>query len=205
MRLVIGGPTRDSVPASFAVDLAQLFAYSQLACGEDAIALRFVGATYVHVGRNAALEAALQFGATHMLWLDTDMRFPKDTALRLAAHGLPVVAANCLMRDPRRIWTAKRGGQRIETKVESIGLQDVDSVGLAVMLMRTDVVASMRRPWFRHGWNLDTQSDIGEDVLFCQALRIADYPIYIDHDLSKEVGHIGQYTYRPASDAALAV
>lgn len=207
MRLWIGGPTRDTVPAAFALDLAQLYAKTRERGPWTSVVLGFVASTYVHVGRDAVLLAALQQRADHVLWLDTDMTFPPETAILLAMHDQPIVACNCLMRDPRRLWTAKRDGQRIATTPESTGLEHVDSVGPAVMLMRTDVVALLARPWFRHGWNAATNNDIGEDLMFCQALRNAGHTIYIDHDLSKEIGHIGQYTYRPttADHAALPV
>jgi hypothetical protein len=80
----------------------------------------------------------------------------------------------------------------------------VDVVGFGVVLMRTAIVNGWSQPWFRHGLN-DQFGDVGEDVMFCRAVRAAGHAIYIDHDLSKEVGHIGQYTYRPHHQAALTV
>jgi len=204
MRLVIGGPTRDTVPAAFAVDLAELYAYT-VRWDAGAVWLRFVQATYVHVGREGVLEAALERQATHLLWLDTDMAFPPDTAVRLARHDRPIVAANCVMKDPRLLCTAQRSGKRIATTPASTGLEAVDSVGMAVMLMRTDVVRQLPRPWFRHGENTETGADVGEDITFCRALRAAGHAILIDHDLSQEIGHIGQHTYRPACEAPIAV
>jgi len=204
MRLVIGGPTLATVPASFALALADLSAYTHQWNAAGRIFLRFVQATYVHVGREAVLQAALGCQATHVLWLDTDMTFPEDTVSRLAAHDRPIVACNCVMRDPRILFTAERANERIETRPDSTGLEAVDSIGLAVVLMRTDVVADLPRPWFRHGLT-DAGVDIGEDRMFCRALRQAGHDIYIDHDLSKEIGHIGQYTYRPAGEAAVPV
>lgn len=203
MRLVIGGPTRDTVPDVFAVDLAHLYAYTQR-WDAGAVWLRFVRSTYVHVGREAVLEEAItKLGATHVLWLDTDMTFPQDMALRLAKHDQPIVACNCVMRDPRRIFTAKRAGRRVQTDAHSTGLEPVDTVGMAVMMMRTSVVDDLPRPFFRHGVN-DAGEDIGEDVMFCRALSASRHEIYIDHDLSKEIGHIGQHTFRPTDRAALA-
>jgi hypothetical protein len=102
------------------------------------------------------------------------------------------------------IFTAVRDGARIPTRPDATGLEAVDSVGLAVMLMRTDVVHGLARPWFQHGRTAEG-ADIGEDMLFCRALRAAGHEIWIDHDLSKEIGHVGQYTYRPAREVALAV
>jgi hypothetical protein len=204
MRLVIGGPTRDTVPAAFAVALAQLYAVTKHAWAAS-VTIGYVQSTYVHVGREAVLARALAEHATHVLWLDTDMTVPPETAIWLAAHDRPIVAANCVLRDPRRLCTAQRNGQRVETGPASSGLEAVDSVGLAVMLMQTDVVADLPRPWFEHGRTEDGV-DIGEDVMFCRALGAAGHQIWIDHDLSKEVGHVGQYTYRPrAVETALAV
>lgn len=196
MRLVIGGPSRDTAPLGFAVDLAALYAATREAGLWSSVIMGFELATYVHCGREAVLEKALAWQATHILWLDTDMRFPPDLALRLARHNRPVVACNCVMRDPRLIFTAQRDGKRIATTPESTGLEAVDAIGTAVMLMRTDVVADLQRPWFTHG-RTASGADIGEDLMFCQSLRSADQQIYIDHDLSKEIGHVGQHTFRP--------
>jgi hypothetical protein len=207
MRLAITGPTRDTVPASFALHLAQLYATTREQGPWPSVTMGFEVATYVHVGREAALDMAIRCQATHVLWLDTDMAFPPDTAIRLAQHDVPIVGCNYVMRDPQLIWTARRDGRCLATDPASTGLEPVDSVGLAVLLMRTDVVRVLMRPWFRHGWNETTQQDIGEDVLFCRRLREAGHTIYIDHDVSKEIGHIGQHTFRLTADhqTALAV
>lgn len=203
-RLVIGGPTLASVPASFAFDLAQLYGVTSASGLWDSVTMGFIQSTYVHVGREAVLQGALERKATHVLWLDTDMTFPPDIAIRLANHQVPIVACNCVMRNPRRLCTAFRGGSRVQTRSDSSELESVDTVGLAVMLMRTTVVDDLPRPFFRHGIN-DAGEDIGEDVMFCRKVRGAGHQIFIDHDLSKEIGHIGQHTFRPVDRAALAV
>ena len=50
MHLAIGGPTRDSVPASFAVDVARLFAKTKERGPWPTVTIGFVAATYIHVG-----------------------------------------------------------------------------------------------------------------------------------------------------------
>lgn len=204
MRLVIGGPTRDTVPASFAVDLVELYTETVKYGPWDGVTVGFIESTYVHVGRETFLEAAIEKAkATHVLWLDTDMAIPPDTAIRLAKHNQTVVACNCVMRDGRGTFTAVRDGQRIDS-TQATGLEAVDSVGLAVMLMRTDIMPGFTRPWFRHGLT-DAGGDIGEDVMFCRMIRRGGHQIMIDHDLSKEVGHIGLNTFRPNRQVALSV
>jgi hypothetical protein len=123
--------------------------------------------------------------------------------MRLAQHERDIVAANSVMKTVPPLFTAQRDGQRIETRPDSTGLEAVDSVGMAVMLIRTSVVADLLQPWFPHGRS-ETGADIGEDIMFCRQLRAAGHAILIDHDLSKEIGHIGPYTYRPR-EVALAV
>lgn len=205
MRLAIGGPTRDTVPASFAVSAAHLFAYTrEMGPWGKNVTLDFVASTYIHVGREWFLEAAIKQGATHVLWLDTDMSVLRETAVLLAMHEQPIVACNYRVRQASGLFTAFRGETRVETTERSTGLEAVEYVGMGAMLMQTDVVAGLGRPWFRHGLN-EWGGDIGEDVLFCRALGRAGYTIYIDHDLSKEVGHIGQHTYRTLSQAEAPV
>jgi hypothetical protein len=200
MRLAIGGPTRDTVPAAFAVDVAQLYAYTRERgpWGSD-VTIGWVASTYIHVGREWFLEAAIKQGASHVLWLDTDMTVPRETAVLLFMHDQPIVACNYLVRQNSGLFTAFNGDDRVATTADSTGLEAVEYCGMGAMLMRTDVVADLPRPWFRHGLN-DQGGDIGEDVGFCRALRAARHTVYLDHDLSKQVGHIGQHTYRIEAD-----
>jgi len=200
MRLAIGGPTRDSVPAAFAVDVAQLYAYTRERGPWADVTVGFVASTYIHVGREWFLEAAIKQGATHVLWLDTDMTFPRELAVLLALHDRPIVACNYTVRQPSGLFTASRDDARVPTGAASTGLDAVAYCGMGAMLMRTDVVAGLGRPWFRHGLN-ELGGDVGEDVMFCRGLTAAGHVIYIDHDLSKQVGHIGQHTYRIQTEA----
>lgn len=196
MHLAIGGPTRDTVPASFAVDYARLFAYTREFGPWTVVEDLFLEHTYIHCGRELVLEAALKQGMTHLLWLDTDMSFPRTAAVQLMAHGQPIVGCNYLSRrqGASRFVARRTDGTRVETTETSTGLEPVESTGFGVLLMRTDVVKGFGRPWFRHGLN-DFGGDVGEDIMLCRGLGKAGYTVYIDHDLSKRVKHIGQYAY----------
>lgn len=203
--LAIGGPTRDLVPASFAVDLAELYAYTQARGPWMKVTVGFVQSTYIHVGREWFLEAARKQGASHVLWLDTDMSIPKTAAVQLNWHEKPIVGCNYVVRQPSRLFTAQReDGMRIPTRPDDTGLQAVGAIGFGCVLMRTDIVDGLPRPWFTHGLNAEG-GDIGEDIMFCRALRAAGHQIFIDHDVSKEVGHVGSYTYRTIADAVVEV
>jgi hypothetical protein len=136
----------------------------------------------VHVGREQFLAGAIERQATHVLWLDTDMTFPPDTAIRLAQHDKPVVSCQYVMRHT----------------------STVTDQGMGVMLMSTSIVKDLLRPWFCHGRNAAGQ-DVGEDIGFCRALRASGYEIHIDRELSQEIGHVGLHTYRLPAHPAVAV
>jgi hypothetical protein len=205
MKLAIGGPTRDTVPAAFSVSLAHLFAYTrEVGPWGRHVTCDFVAATYIHVGREWFLEASRKQGATHIFWLDTDMVLPRETIVLLAMHDQPIVACNYRVRQQSGLFTASRGGQRVATTETSTGLEAVDYVGMGAMLMRTEVVTDLARPWFRHGLN-EFGGDVGEDVMFCRGLTVAGHTVYIDHDVSKEVEHIGQHAYCTIQAESLTV
>jgi hypothetical protein len=195
MRLAIAVPALSNVPAIFANDLAML--YGETRSAVPAVTLAMMVGTFVHQAREKLLHDVTElWGATHILWLDADMTFPKDTALRLLAHDREIVAANYVTRVPPSRPTAKRDGQCVSS-LDATGLESVDHVGMGVFLMKTSVVANhypdlgLPRPRFWYSTPTET-----EDVYFCRLLKAAGHDIWIDHDLSQSVGHIGQYTYR---------
>jgi hypothetical protein len=184
----------DHVSAIFANDLAKLYAETSLALGISHVTLAMVVGTFVHQARERLLHDMVElWGATHILWLDSDMTFPSDTALRLLKHDKDVVAVNYVMR--RESWRpiARRDGKRISS-LEATGLEAVDDVGMGVFLMKTSVVQNLPRPCFWYSTITET-----EDHHFCRLLKAAGHDIWIDHDLSRSVGHVGQHTYRELS------
>lgn len=189
MRLAIAVPALSNVPAVFANDLAKL--YQTTSQSVPVITLAMMVGTFVHQARERLLDDLMRsFNPTHILWLDADMTFPADAALQLLAHDKEVVAANYVTRVPPSRPTAKRDGKSVSS-IDATGLEPVDHVGMGVFLMRTSVIADLPRPRFWYSTETET-----EDVFFCRLLRAAGHTIWIDHDLSKSVGHIGQYTYR---------
>lgn len=196
LHLFVGGPTRDLVPASFAIDLAHLYEYTLRHGPWRTVTIDgFMRATYIHVGRELCLQAAIKQGATHFLWLDTDMEFPRTTALQLLAHDEPIVGCNYRVRCESGLFTAQReDGARIPTTERSTGLEAVAGLGFGALLLRLDILTGLPRPLFRHGLNLEN-GDVGEDIMFCRTLRAAGHTVYIDHDLSKFIKHVGLKSY----------
>lgn len=186
-------PCRDDVKAHFAYSLARLGLMTE-GCLIDLLMCR---GTLIDDNRNILAESGLENGATHVLFLDTDMRFPGDALNRLLAHDKPIVGINYLTRSARPLkTTAKKNGELIWTLPESSGLEEVDGCGCGVLLIKAEVFRALEKPWFAFG-GIDptTKRRLGEDYYFCAKAREAGFPVFIDHDLSKQVGHIGDLVY----------
>ena len=145
------------------------------------------------------------------------MRFPKDTLIKLLAHEKDAssLAANYVTRqippepvsfqltDEGKIW------RRVPTLAESTGLEKVSGAPMGCMLTSMEVFKKLDKPdvpmfWFQYSTKNHTV--LGEDIYFCINATRYGFGIYIDHDLSKQVHHVGtfEYGHEHVDDAAAA-
>ena len=193
-------PARDMVHTMYSYDLVNMVAYHTLNTN-DAVSLKISQGTLIANQRAELSLDAMQEGCSHILFIDSDMRFPQDMIERLLKHDLDIVATNCARRRMPTGPTAqlyKENGERelVWTMPESTGLQEVGSVGMGVMLIKREVFEALAEPWFETPWRVDKRGYIGEDVFFCQKAAAAGFKIWIDHDVSKEIGHIGTFEFK---------
>jgi GT2 family glycosyltransferase len=138
-------------------------------------------------------DIALEWGALWLLWLDADQTFPPDTLTRLLARRKAIVGANCRRRDPDKIvptaYIEQDGG--LEPVLPSgDDVQEVANLGLAVCLTHANVFRKIGQPYFFDQMLPDGIHAIGEDVSFCRKARAAGFPVFVDHALSRAVGHM---------------
>lgn len=200
-RIAIAIPTHDYVPAGFMYDLALMTAFTVSRLPENTdFGIHMVAGTYIDDARQSLINVCLDDKATHILWLDSDMRFPKQALIHLLNHNKPMVGINYSKRRFNEGFTAIKEiyGARCDTTEESKGLEEVAAIGFGCVLMRQDAVNGFphpkEQPWFMRqytgngGW-------LGEDVYFCKMLTERGVKIYVDHDLSKACAHIGTHDY----------
>ena len=195
-------PSRGEMEIGTAFDLAVM-------CGHDANTRKGKQAVYTIAGtlifdqREKLAHAAIKEGADYILWIDADMRFPKNTIERLIKHDKPIVGVNATTRSVPVRATAKNLEIDRENKVnhwravsskDKTGLESVTAIGCGVMLVKREVFEKTERPgfWFEV---LPGDKLVGEDVYFCVKAKDAGFDVYVDHDLSNEIGHVGRYTY----------
>jgi hypothetical protein len=197
-------PTRDFVNSGFAFDLARLVGYT-IGSSDNKVVIYSSSGTLLSSQRQDLARDAVEAGCTHTLWLDSDMRFPKDTILHLLERDQDIICANYAKRrfptEPIAVKKNVPGEDaekinRVYTEDDSTGLVEVDYCGMGVMLVKAEVYKKMEYPWFAIPWVPAAEDYIGEDVWFCRRAYENGFKTMVDQDLSKEVHHIGTFEYK---------
>jgi hypothetical protein len=145
--------------------------------------------------RHDLVKASLKAGATHILFLDSDMKFPKDIIGRMILQDQIILAANATQRRlPIKPIAHDFNGKMIDSS-ERTGLEAVRQVGCAVMMIKREFFENTQPPYFLMDWTPEMQSYSGEDIYFCAVAQEAGYDVMVDHDLSKEIEHVGFYSF----------
>lgn len=146
--------------------------------------------------RTELAKDALDWGADWILWLDSDMKFPAGTIHHLFKSGKNLVGANYVKRQlPTTPVSVDYDKKFIRTDPDSTGLVKAASGGFGVLLVKADLFRNTPLPWFDTVW-LEDGSLMGEDVFFFT--RVKHYTgedLWIDHDLSQQVIHVGSFDY----------
>ena len=197
--IAISVPVRDIVTASFSYSLAML----TKKCGEISkkITLNMVMGSEISSQRQQLVEQALETNATHILWLDSDMKFPSDIIERLLSHDKDIVACNYSTRVPPHRPVAFTSEYDMDERLtEDKGISEVFAVGMGCMLVNIDVYKNMKKPYFSVSWNEDYTSLQGEDLYFCKKASENNYKVWIDNETSQLISHVGTRAYTLKGD-----
>lgn len=201
--VAIAIPAMDTVKTMFMYDIARMMVHTAVNAPDIKLNLLVARGSLVMKQRQSLAETILEKSpdTTHILWLDSDMRFPKNTLLRLLAHNVEVVLGGYTERNPpfkpavfvdstdftKRAWPTP----------EATGLLQVVAAGFGCVLTQVDVFQQMSRPYFHIGWNPHSGVFLGEDIYFFLQLAKLGIPAWLDQDLTKEIAHTGDFEYLP--------
>jgi hypothetical protein len=62
---------------------------------------------------------------------------------------------------------------------------------MGAMLIKASVFERLPKPWFQICYLPTAGMYLGEDIYFCKLAQAHQIKVWVDHDLSKEVRHIG--------------
>lgn len=147
--------------------------------------------------RECLADHALNSGMDYMLMIDDDMTTPIDMFERLYNHNVDIVAPLAFTRNPPHmavIYNCETGNDPVTKNDYFINhyvrnypenkLVRCDAVGFGSALIKMDVIARMKKPYFM------STCGTGEDILFCyNAQQQAGAKVYMD--TTTKLGHIG--------------
>lgn len=178
------------VHADFAVSLGSMMH----SLGEMPMSLVVGKSSIVADARNLSLEFAQKYGAEYILFIDSDMTFPKDALLKLLVRKVDIIGATY----SRRTAPFHFLGDILQEQPADApkGLLEMSRIPTGFLLVKATVFESLKRPYFRFRVDEEAGVNIGEDFDFSDRVRAAGYRIWCDPYLSKELGHIGEQSFK---------
>lgn len=200
-KVLICLPSAREPKAGTLFDLAKLVNTTRDMLPDVKISFATGSSSLIHDLRRDLVNDGLEAGADWLLFLDDDMRFPPDALVRLLKHRRDIVGCNYVTRSIPPRPTAKLIDDShmrftmVPTLETDTGLAEVDALGFGCVLINIRVFKVMPQPWFSMPWVPQLQYHVGEDVFFCVAAGKHDFKVFIDHDLSKEIKHVGAFEF----------
>lgn len=141
--------------------------------------------------RNRIVEIAIEWGATHLFWIDADMVFPPNSLIHLFNRKLDIIHALSF----RRIrpfypcafkWNSKENNfETIDYSEIETDLFEADAAGSACTLINIEVYKKLKKPYYYYKDNL-----YSSDLTFSINVKKLGYKIWVDRTLT--TGHIGE-------------
>lgn len=202
LRVAICVPTSGMCRSWFAHSLATMMSSQQLLPTMPDVTsmttnLFMQETSVIHANREILVKGALEWKATHIMFLDDDMIFEPQVLAIMLGRRHAMVACNYPKRGWPLTFTAIRPDGRgiILTTTESTGLEEAAYTGFGVSLIEAKVFEQTPKPWFLPLYLPEADMYTTEDNPFCERIRKAGFTVYVDHDASKFVGHNGSHTY----------
>lgn len=204
LKLAIGVPSNGTWCADFGMSLMALHsAFNRHAVkgfGESSLRVIHNRGSILPKQRLEIVQIAREWGASHLLWLDSDQTFPNHLAHALLAHGKPVVGCNVVTKSTPANPTARLKDDSVLGGIPSAswpgkGLERVWRIGTGVLLVEMSVYEKTGNSIFNMVYREDVGAYQGEDWTMCEAIERCGYEIWVDHNLSLSVGHVGVLNY----------
>lgn len=149
---------------------------------------------YIHDARNKIVDAALTSGATHLLFIDSDIQFDPSAVNALLKQDKDIIGGLYYRRQPPHYPTINQvEGDKliVPGSFPKDKPFEVFAVATGFMLIKTSVLRKLEPPYFYYG-NFHGRA-MGEDVYFCWKAQKKGIKIWCDPTLN--LGHVGEYVF----------
>jgi hypothetical protein len=202
IQIAVAIPTAGTVRMSFAYSLCGLIAsfagrkVPTVPEAEITMHISVLESSNWITNREKLARMAIENGDTHLMFLDDDMLFEPQVLEMLMGRRQPIVCTNYLIKtEPAcsaEFVAVGMNGQRLPTRDSSVGIEPILYSGFGVSLIEVEVFKKTAQPWFLPDFSdKDGGEYTTEDNPFFRRAREAGFPVYLDHDASKLVSHVG--------------
>ena len=142
--------------------------------------------------RHRLIGTSIEWGATHILMLTPEFTFPPDSIHRMLARGRAAIGINYLRDIVSCEYSAYRGGETVKLDPVVPETEEVDGVGIGMVLFNTPVFDVLDLPFFISKQIGDSPGFEEDFIPFWEQCREKGIPCVIDHALSREVKSYGK-------------
>lgn len=192
MKIAICIPSMDRVHATFMMAYVGMVERT-LASKDPPTLYHFnMQCSVIHHARNWLVVMAQERAADWLLWLDSDLDFPRDALLHLLKYDLDIVGATYSRRAPPYEANGIFVGPPCD--LSAGGLHEAVGLPGGLMLVRAAVYEKVPSPWYedRYAPNTTTLERMSEDYDFCLKASQAGFKIWCDISLSTKVSHLAE-------------
>lgn len=206
-RIAVCVPARDQMHTATSFALWYL---CERLCKEGIEHRLFVSpGTLIANQRHELVRCAYDWGATHVLFIDSDMMFEPEHIIQLLEFDEDIVGAAYSKRVEPLIVTAWTKIDEWDTWIRPEEQTDshikVAAMGLGCCLIKMNVFDRISLPWFQLGFNQERQQYTGEDIEFFRKCGQEKIDIWLDVAVTLELGHLGTKNYKATGDDSLTI
>ena len=197
MKTLIAIPCMEMVHADFMKSMLELEKD-----GDTSFAI--IKNSLIYNARNAIAGNAIKYGFDRVLWLDSDMIFPRNTLKLLSEDldsGLDYVSGICWTRsDPSKPTLYSDLWYKVEENEASVGSKNIEEVpkglgeiaasGFGCVMTSTTLLKKLVDRW---GAPFTPMMGFGEDLAFCWRVKEVGMKMHCDGRVW--CGHIGSRIY----------
>jgi hypothetical protein len=191
-------PAMEMVNAEFAQHLAM--AAANMVANGIKINCAFNIGSVITIARRNLTDIFLKSDFDYAWWVDSDMKFPIDAPIKLLKRQVALVGANYRRRRfPNPGFTGMMGSAgkytELVTEDNSPAMQKVDVLPHGCVMVHRSVYEKIPQPHYLQDYIPEINLEIGEDIYFCNKAKEAGFDVWCDHELSKEISHIGIFHF----------
>jgi hypothetical protein len=207
VKIAVCVPARDTVHSAFAYSMYNLSEF--LTKNEIEHRLFLCPGTLIVNQRHELVMCAYEWGATHVLFIDSDIQFEPEHVLNLIQFDEDLVGAAYSKRVEPYITTAWHKIDAWESYIDVAEQTEshipVECMALGFCLIKITVFDEIELPWFEIAFHPNQMQYTGEDIEFFRKVLAKNITAWLDVKTTAELLHIGTKAFSVVDDIVVDI